>query len=406
MAEIYASVAFFLIACAVVVRIGLYLPAFFFLCYMLPFLPIFAATAGVDCTFWNDDRFVFAPDSEQVQRLSLVWLMSSLGVIVGVALSFIRISTFGKLRLREPAKSTPPTQSIDGIRMKLIFTVSAILVLFRTYTGGDVAEAASLPGMEIVICIVLLLCWVIAIQDGSSLAFLPAFGLTGLYIWSQVSSGDRDFFLIIIALGLLLMARHRKNWTMLLSGGIAGFVVILSGTAISMLRMDVDLSVDELITYLFFNSWNATILPVILMIEEEWVGGTMLLGKSYLDLLLSVAPTPIFQLFGAEKPITVDNPAFWFFIEGLGGMHAVGVALRNFGLAGVFIQITAFSYALCKLERYCVATQRLWPMFLYVTVAGATMHALWYSLISMVNALLLFGILYLLFGSGHRKTER
>ena len=87
-------------------------------------------------------------------------------------------------------------------------------------------------------------------------------------------------------------------------------------------------------------------------------------------------------------------------------MHAAGVALRNFGLAGVFIQIAVFTYALCKLERYYVAMQRLWPMFLYVTVAGAMMHTVWYSLISMVNALLLFGILYLLFESGHRKTER
>jgi hypothetical protein len=91
----------------------------------------------------------------------------------------------------------------------------------------------------------------------------------------------------------------------------------------------------------------------------------------------------------------------------MGGMHAAGVALRNFGLAGVFIQVAAFSYALCKLERYCVAAQRLWPMmFLYVTVAGAVMHAVWYSLISMVNALLLFAILYLLFESGYRRMKR
>jgi hypothetical protein len=109
------------------------------------------------------------------------------------------------------------------------------------------------------------------------------------------------------------MARYRQSWIMLLSAGIAGFTLVLCGAVISMLRMDVDLSVDELITYLFFNSWNATILPVILMVEEEWDGeGAMLMGKTYLDLLLSVVPTAIYQLFVPRSRLLLIIRRFGF----------------------------------------------------------------------------------------------
>lgn len=394
-AEMYAvsaSVVAFIVALAVIIRVGRFLPAFFFLCYMLPFLPILTAAFGQDSHFWNLDQFVLSADSLQISRLALVWLSSSLGVIAGSALAFIRFQVFDVPGMRKCGEVIDnfPVQPRHLTFNIFVFLLAAVLILARILKGPDIGGDGFF-GLENLINNVLLLCWALTIcyvRRIYNYGFV--LGLTGLYIWSQLATGDRDFFLIIIALAMLVVARGSFSWVAIPVLGMCGVVLVVFGAIISMLRMNVDVSIEELINYVLFNSWNATILPVITMIEEEWDNGIMLFGKTYVDLLLSIIPSPIFHFFNSEKPIHIDNPAYWFYIEGLGGMHASGVALRNFGLTGVFFQSTIFIYALCRLERYCIVRRGVWVSFLYLAVAGALMHAVWYGLISMVNTLVVF----------------
>lgn len=396
MLEVYSAVLLFFIAIAVTIRAGLYLPAFYALCYMLPFLPLLAAPFGMSSVFWTGDRFIFDPGSNQIGGLTQVWLISSLGVIGGFALSSIR---FPWSRRRQSVASSPYCELSQAVlrwpRVLVVFAGSSGLVLFRFLMGGDI-EAGGIFGLELIVCLMLLLCWMFVLFGRRAVHFVLAALLTATYVWSQIRTGDRDFFLIFIALMLFFVARRSKGSGAVVAVGAAGFLVPLIGATISMIRMDITLSIENLFEFMAFNSWNATILPVILMIENEWDSGVLLYGKTYLDLLLSVGPSPLFSLFGLEKPIQIDNPASWFYIDGLGGMHAAGVALRNFGLAGVFLQSLIFVYFLSRLERRCCATGRFWASYLYVCVAGVLMHTIWYSLISMINALVLFISLYCL----------
>jgi len=78
-------------------------------------------------------------------------------------------------------------------------------------------------------------------------------------------------------------------------------------------------------------------------------------------------------------------------------MHAAGVAWRNFGVAGVLFQSALIVLFLSKIERFVVRSKTFWPQFLYLVVASQLMHTVWYSLVSLVNAMVLFVLIYVIF---------
>lgn len=389
------AICFFIFALVQTVYIGLFLPAFFVLCYMLPFMPLMASSGGLDIIFWPVGNFQYAPESIEVFALSQVWLASSLAVICGLAFSHFRFIKYS------PPHVYPATNIVcrkDGrgkVAFTEVFVLTVTLIVLRIFMPINEIES-SFAGFEMITCLLLLLTWTFALVGEKVRYFFGAVLLTLAYACSQMLTGDRDFFSVIIAVLLVIGAINNWGRTALLGIGIVGAPLVVAGTLISMVRMDVVVSVENTFAYMAYNSWNATILPVILMIQEEWEADFLLYGKSYIDLMLSVLPSPFYRLIGWDKPIAIDNPATWFYIEGLGGMHVSGVALRNFGLAGVFIQVFLAMLLLARLELRCRAGSRFWPTFLYLCVGGALMHAVWYSLISMVNALIFFVSVYMI----------
>lgn len=393
----YLSATIFALSVAYTLKVGSFLPAFFVLCYMLPFLPLLAAPLGIDVVFWTGERFVYAADSAEISRMQQIWLSSSVGVILGLMVSRLRVRrSVGPHSQQAIAQHAVPSFAVLGWhRAALIFLVSAGLISLRFSTGSG-TEDEVVTGYELIVCLMLLLCWTLVIHTAKKPYFFITGCLTIAYVWSQVQTGDRDFFLIIIALALR-MGAMRSGARGMLAIGALGLILVLAGAVISMTRLDVDLTAAGLFEYMAFNSWNATILPVLLMVEGEANGGALLYGKTYLDLILSVPPSPIFSLFGIEKPIQADNPAFWFFIPGLGGMHVVGVALRNFDLVGVALQSFLFVLVLAVLERRLRGAHNPWKTLLYLYVSGAMMHTIWYGFISIMNTLIFYLFVYLFF---------
>jgi hypothetical protein len=387
----------FVLALVQTVRASLFLPAFFVLCYMLPFFPLLASSADMDAMFWTGERFVYSPESLQVMALSQVWLVSSLGVICGLLISRVRIRFIDNsmsLVRYSPLKVWGQDRRFNGA-YAVIFVLALSLVVLRSLIGGDEIEGA-VAGGELITSLLLLLGWTFALVRRKLTYVVGSVFLTSTYAWSQIRTGDRDFFIVIIAVMLILSVLNNWRRAALLGVGLAGAAMVLGGTLISMVRMDVEVSIESLLVYIAFNSWNATILPVLLMIEKEWGTDFFLYGKSYIDLILSFAPSLFYTLFGWEKPVSTDNPAMWFYIEGMGGMHASGVALRNFGLPGVFAQAFLWVLLLARVELLCRTARGFWSIFLYLCLAGALMHAVWYSLISMVNAFVFFAGAYLI----------
>lgn len=395
MFDIYISIAAFISVCVVAIRVGLYLPAFFVLCYMLPFLPVVPAVYSNTAHFWTGDAFSYEINSLEVLAISAVWLASSLGCILGFGLQKVAL-IFPSHTQKGVAWVFDNCVFNKRLRFLVIYILASLFVGWRLIIEGD-AGGDVIFGGETIVCVFLLFTILVAWKRNNIfLSVLCAF-LASFYIFAQVLYGDRDFFTIIVALMLFFSANRLGGYAGMLKLVAVGTLIVGIGALISMLRMSVDVSFDEFIGFFYYNSWTATIQPVLLMLQSEWNAGPTLFGKSYLDLILSFVPSVVYSMFDLVKPISSDNPALWFYVEGMGGMHAAGVAWRNFGLAGVFFQCAAAVVLLSKIEKYMVSRHTFWASFFYMTIASQLMHTVWYSLVSMVNVLVLFIIIYCFF---------
>jgi oligosaccharide repeat unit polymerase len=211
------------------------------------------------------------------------------------------------------------------------------------------------------------------------------------YCVANAMTGDRDFVVLVVAYILGLMFRYNKFVKLKVLLLITAFLVfvLVSGVLVSMSRMDVDLTSDNITQYFLFNSWNAIILPLVQQLTSFWDGEHLRYGQTYLDMFLSLAPSPIYSAFGVEKPIMVDNPALWYYITGLGGIHVAGVAFENFGLFGVFLNGFISVCFLRLIDSRCRDDDFL-RIFLYMLCAASVMHWVWYGEIYLLNSLVFY----------------
>lgn len=385
-----------LIGAVVTFRARLSLPAFFLVCYFISFFPLLYAALGLESAFWTGRIFTYSPDDFEVTALSDVCLVSALGYISGMFL--------GRLWWRKSGAQWGRTQSqlqvSSSVHEFVVAYVAAVMFTgYRVFFDTGNADEL-LAGAELLNCLLILASWGFAVASGGR---TWAFGLCGVvtlaYAAFQLQAGDRDFFIVILAVIVYFMSSGRmttKNVVVLLSGASAAYMF---GVLVSILRMDDAVDLETLQEFTSFNSWNAAILPVLRLIEIEWGSGYFLLGKSYVDIVLSLAPSPLYAILGTQKPVLVDNPAMWFYIEGLGGMHMSGVALRNFGLGGVFLQVLIFTLVLFRVEVARRRSNTIGPVLVFLFVAAGLMHTTWYSLITFFNvglfALVVLGAVWL-----------
>lgn len=363
-----------------------YLTLFFFVCYTLPFLPLVSSIFGADSEFWTDGTFSYASSSLPVYGLALIWIVSITGMLL--ALLLLRTKDRSNTLMGLHGKSSFADGGRSRIVVGLVFPILFTSVISRFFFYAEVE--AVFPGMDPLICFVFVFCWAFVVSSGSGRAYIYLSATTIMYIISQLISGDRDFFVFLFALGLFWMCRGKLKFSALLQIGLLGLLLVFFGVAVSMVRMDVEFSTEQLQLFLRYNSWNAIILPVLSMIEAEWSSIPILYGKTYFDLLVSALPSPIFYILEVSKPINIDNPADWFYIEGLGGIHVAGVGLRNFGLIGVFLQSLLFTIGLISTENMISRRVTFTNLFFFLLIAAAIMHTVWYGLIYLVNALVFY----------------
>lgn len=384
-----------LFCCVLVLSLAMrqYSVAFLHSCYSVSFFAVVGAVFGWDVAFWNVDVFVYPADAVVSQYIALVWAVSSVGTAYGLSAALFCVDTRctnRSIRARAANLGLPPELN----RTNTAFAFAGVVALLAIRLGNSLRAVDTLPGFESILYMAVLLLWAIALSGRALWRFALAATATALFTISQIISGDRDFIVVFFALIVVYLVSSQVSFARLLAVSLAISTIVLGGTILSMTRMDVTTSGAELVDFLRFNSWNAVLLPVVLMVEAEWYSDAWLLGKTYLDVLMSLPPSPLFSLVGMEKPIVTDNPAEWFYVQGLGGMHASGVAYRNFGFVGVFAQAAAFAFGITWVQVRYQLFPTFWRGFLLLVVLAAVMHTLWYGLVYLGNSLVFFALLY------------
>lgn len=350
----------------------------------MPFLGLVSPLWGGAITLWPIGDYDFHLDDLLVFRLALVWFLGIVGGLLAYLLSFLM-----------PARNLYPRRSPFFLAMDfkmggvIFFTLSVFFIAFRFVNTSAMLEMSA--GIELVVVFAIIAITALSFTYPSRLMLTVSAVLVISYCVSNAMSGDRDFVVLVVAYILGLMFRFSEQIKFKTLAFVAMFMglLLVSGVFVSMSRMDVDFTSGNISQYLFFNSWNAIILPLVEQLYSLWDGESLRYGQTYIDMFLSLAPSPIYSALGIEKPIMVDNPALWYYITGLGGIHVAGVAFENFGLFGVFLNGFISVCFLRLIDSRCHDDNFL-RIFLYMLCAASIMHWIWYGEIYLLNSLVFY----------------
>ncbi|MEN5314147.1 oligosaccharide repeat unit polymerase [Pseudomonas koreensis] len=373
-----------LVQCVLCLVSKKYLVALYAVCYSVPFLGLVSCLWGDTITLWPIGDYNFYLDDLLVFRLSLVWFLGVVGGLAAYLLSLLVPTR--DLRPRQVTFFSPLDFKLAGL---IFFALSVFFIAFRFVNADALLEIFA--GIESVMVFSIIAITALAFAYPSRIMIATSSILVLAYCVANAMTGDRDFVVLVVAYILGLMFRYNQFIKLRTLLFVAAFMALLliSGVVVSMSRMDVDLTSDNITQYFLFNSWNAIILPLVQQLTNFWDGEHLRYGQTYLDMFLSLAPSPFYSAFGLEKPIMLDNPALWYYITGLGGIHVAGVAFENFGLFGVFLNGFISMCFLRLIDSRCREDDFL-RLFLYMLCAASVMHWVWYGEIYLLNSLVFY----------------
>ncbi|OAI83821.1 hypothetical protein [Pseudomonas putida] len=361
-----------------------YLIALYTVCYSVPFLGLISCLWSDTVTLWPIGGYDFSVDDAFVLRLTLVWSLGVAGGLLAFLLSLL--TPVRSLGARRSSFFSPADFKAAGV---LFFVACVVLIGYRFVNIDSMLEAFT--GTESVMVFSIIAVVALALVYPSRLVTVASVLLVLSYCVANAMTGDRDFVVLFVACMLGLMYRYSSLIKLKTLFFVSLFMLLLlsSGVVISMVRMDVVLTSDNIAQFFLFNSWNAVILPLVEQLTHFWDGEHLRYGQTYIDMFLSLAPSPVYSLFGMMKPISVDNPALWYIITGMGGIHVAGVAFENFGLFGVFIN-GFISVCFLRLIDSGFRENDYLRALLYMLCASSVMHWTWYGEMYLLNALVFY----------------
>jgi hypothetical protein len=115
-------------------------------------------------------------------------------------------------------------------------------------------------------------------------------------------------------------------------------------------------------------------------------------GEDYLNILLSLPPGFVTDIFDYERPLSATSGPAWEMRYGLGGTHASVVPFMNFRMVGVFIVPALWAYLFQYFERKSMRYVSVINISLLMSIALSSAHFLWYGEKYGINAIILWMI--------------
>jgi hypothetical protein len=145
-------------------------------------------------------------------------------------------------------------------------------------------------------------------------------------------------------------------------------------------------------------TWSAVLLTP-LSVAGDHIFGLLPLkwGQDYLNLLLSIIPGFLADAIGYVRPLDALRGPSYEMRYGLGGTHATVVPFMNFRMLGVLLIPGFWAFIMVNFERMALKQVSVTKLSLLVTIAMAAPHWLWYGDKSVLNALILWLILSILY---------
>lgn len=378
-------IAFYIIAIFLVLKTRSPLHIFVFIATTFQFLPLFLTLINKPAIFWPQDRYTISSSSNVFIALTYALSSSLAGFALSSLITLNNAPLITYYKNNGLLLSARPQLSPFLVTGTLLFGAALILANVLLETDNI------FTGYQLTVSLLIATGIVFYLIRHSKPVLIASLTLLTLYIGEQIAGGDRDFATIIIALTLYLLTFSAPSKKSIFLIAFFLLVTFFLSVFISVYRQDMAVTINALLIRVYFNSWSGIIKPLIEMLIAEGIPDELLFGKTYFYAIISAPPSFIFELFGSSKPFDAHNPAWWYPRSG-GGMHILGVALKNGGLVGVFLQSLALGVGSIFLERVIRKNNSFSYHLLYIAIATAILKALWYSPINLVNAFVFWAI--------------
>ena len=375
-------------------------------------------------------------------EVEIVGLMATMGVVGGLAFA-CSIATLTCVRRKPPLRST--AREINSLKLPVWLLLPAGAALLAWWSApseaiwiSDYTESAppsSGKGFDSawLVGFALLL---LALADSScdrvrrrrwvkNVIACSVIGIETVFL--QLLRGDREILSLVVAVVALLVywspSLNRRMSTRSLALVVVPTILALfvvgqilgelrSSLAPSPTNMELasdatavptavsptpDNPVVHLAARAIHGTWSAVLLTPLSVAGDSIKGDVgFRWGADYRDLFLSLPPGFLAQAFSYDRPVSGNSGPAWRMTYGNGGVHATVVPFANFGLLGIFIVISLWSFALGRLELGALkhpSPRGLFFLGLAVTIAP---HWVWYgdktALTAIVIYLLLVGL--------------
>ncbi len=444
---VFVSVAAFAVAGGYIVSrwrhgyTGL-LPVLYFLVFALPFIHLipylwFDFDGEAPVIMWGMPVNPYMIDREVVRLMGQIGAVGALALAVGAGIvkgRFVVVDTADRGQLRASKASSLDLVMFSiwiGIGLLFYWLYAPRETIFEApYTQGvAIAEGWDFGSIWMLSQIVFIYTLVDAMLDvawrrAKMKVVIWIVAILVVVMWLGLMRGDREALPLVVASIVTwgvagrqerrhrkaVLGRLRARTTLVAGAVIVGLVVVsavvgaVRSQAAGRNVVDVmrELREQGIVTIdnMIYGTWSAVLLTP-LSVAGDYLGGRLepTYGRTYLDYVLSLPPGFVARWIGYQRPLDAWHGPAWEMTYGIGGVHAVVVPFMNFLMVGVFAVLMLLGWIVAAAERWCVSRRRtVVGLALWATLVAVAPHWLWYGDKYVINAVIIWWLLSLLYG--------
>ena len=343
------------------------LSVIFYSVYFMPFVPITSIYWSNSINFWSIGSRYLLVASDPI-AISIIEIMFT----SVLAFFIVEIASNKKKSLRAINKEF---NKFEIAKLDIVYTIVSSLFL-----ALYIINETYYPMM---LCIVSLILLSFSISCGTKfkVIHLAALPMSIIFSYIQATNGDREFVPLLFAIvfvfrGPLAVYGINRKWAFV---GVS--ILIIVGILISINRNGEEIRLDLFAEHLVYGSWTAAILPLIDLLRVSNV--EMLYGVTFWDAIQSSVFKMIYFLFDTKTPYLDNNPAIWFYTQGMGGIHISAISYKNGGIIVVFIVTFALALftKIIDIRRHRSEIISYFAAFYIIYV----WYFCWYSILPLFN---------------------
>lgn len=393
------------------------LPRLLIIAYSAPFFATLGYLVWSDFLWWFTARAVeLQSDPLIIREMVEIGLLGGVGLVAGMLFAQAR-----PVRLRRPAVANPATLELLVFVAMAAFGVllswlsapgeSILNVAVGEGTASARSRAIGFPGAWLA-SYLLLLSLVVDVERERARSVRRMKGIilgaaiAYIVVVLNLLEGDRECTGLLAALAAFYLTPTRVSYAARAIRGIVrrrlrvaipavvlGFLVLVGLGSARYSLADRAQRIDPILIVklgLSQNTWTGVLLTNLGSTYEYRSGiSHFVLGRTYLDYVLSLPPGPMTAALGIERPLEPTRGGGSSTLGGVtgGGIHAVVIPFENFGAYGAVLVLAVFGFWIVRAEQYA-QSGRLLPRLVWGGMFCTGLFWFWYGDMNVIRGLM------------------